>query len=154
MALFKILSNMVDNNPPQPFAEEGLTEIRNNATALPKTYHQGYCYFDITTGKFWIDTASDDQGVDTTTKIAGRIPINAYKADKAESAMTSVSADRDGESRLIKEYYAHSLGVDNNEIYLKNGVGLGDEIGYVNSNNNNRIPLGTHVTVYEWKSTS
>ena len=29
---------------------------------LPTSYHQGYCYFDINTGKFWIDTTDTADG--------------------------------------------------------------------------------------------
>lgn len=29
---------------------------------LPETYHQGYCYFDVNTGRFWIDTTDDESG--------------------------------------------------------------------------------------------
>lgn len=42
---------------------------------LPTTYHQGYCYFDVNTGKFWIDT---------TNTAAGRMAINAANADSVE----------------------------------------------------------------------
>lgn len=45
MALFKILSNMTDTS-----------------RQLPNEYHQGYCYFDVTTGRFWIDTTDDASG--------------------------------------------------------------------------------------------
>ena len=45
MALFKILSNMTDTS-------------KN----LPNEYHQGYCYFDVNTGRFWIDTTNDASG--------------------------------------------------------------------------------------------
>lgn len=29
---------------------------------LPNVYHQGYCYFDVNTGKFWIDTTDLEAG--------------------------------------------------------------------------------------------
>ena len=35
---------------------------------MPNSYHQGYCYFDVKTGKFWIDT---------TDTAAGRLAINS-----------------------------------------------------------------------------
>jgi hypothetical protein len=71
LALFKILSNM--DNP---------------QNALPNTYHKGYCYFDVSTGLFWIDI-NDTEGSEE------RIALNAHKADwaaYAQSAGTATSA--------------------------------------------------------------
>ena len=91
MALFKILSNMANNTPPAPFSDEGLANVRTEALKLlPSTYNQGYCYFDITTGKFWIDTALNT--ANANNKLLGRIPINAYKADKSDIATASLGA--------------------------------------------------------------
>ena len=57
MALFKIFNNIDSNH------------------SLPSTYTKGYCYFDATTNKFYIDTAGD--GGTTGT----RVPLNALYAD-------------------------------------------------------------------------
>ena len=45
---------------------------RGLATNLPKTYNEGYCYFTTDDGKFYIDTSN---------VAAGRVTLNAYKAD-------------------------------------------------------------------------
>lgn len=60
MALFKILSNMDDSSK-----------------SMPNTYNKGYCYFDVNTKKFWIDT---------TDAASGRVAINAPRADIAALA--------------------------------------------------------------------
>ena len=55
-----------------------LFKIYNNAgtsNALPNTYTPGYCYFDVRTNKFWIDT---------TNAAAGRLPINSLRANVSE----------------------------------------------------------------------
>lgn len=39
---------------------------------LPTTYNEGYCYFTIDDGKFYIDTTNTE---------AGRVVLNALKAD-------------------------------------------------------------------------
>lgn len=60
---------------------------------------QGYCYFDKTDGKFYVDT---------TNAAAGRMALNAYKADYAtqlETARTITvggkSLDFDGTQDLL-----------------------------------------------------
>ena len=58
MALFKILNNFNSSN-----------SIETVTTA-----HEGYCYFDKTTAKFWIDTSNNP---------TDRMALNAYKADWA-----------------------------------------------------------------------
>lgn len=159
MALFKILSNMVDNNPPDPYGyingveDDGLSQVRSQATGLPSTFNQGYCYFDKSTGKFWIDTTPTTTPVtlsnknDSTNKhVQGRIPINAYYADLAKVA-TSATYDGTGVSDSDKiTSYVHGSSIDNGYLYLLNG-------------NNSRIsdapiPLGSQVTIYKWTSTS
>lgn len=42
--------------------------MTNTSRNMPNSYHQGYCYFDVKTGKFWIDT---------TDTAAGRLAINS-----------------------------------------------------------------------------
>ena len=160
MALFKILSNMVDNNPPDPYGyinnqeDAGLAQVRSEATGLPNTFNQGYCYFDRSTGKFWIDTTPTNSGTVTlsnkndTSKshVQGRIPINAYYADLAKLA-TSATYDGTGVTDSDKiTSYVHGSSIDNGYLYLLNG-------------DNNRIPdapipLGSQVTIYRWTSTS
>lgn len=62
MALFKIFNN---------------ANTKNN---LPENYKAGYCYFDVNTGKFYIDTIDDNKN--------GRIPISGEMADKLRTART------------------------------------------------------------------
>lgn len=62
MALFKI--------------EKGLAD---NLTAKRKSTVEGYCYFTIDDGKFYIDTA-------TGNDLTKRVCLNAHKADIAEKA--------------------------------------------------------------------
>ena len=47
--------------------------FKGNSVNLPKTYNDGYCYVTIDEGKMYIDT---------TNAAAGRIVLNAEKADK------------------------------------------------------------------------
>lgn len=132
MALFKILSNM--NDPTK---------------SMPNSYHQGYCYFDVTTGKFWIDTSNTQ---------AGRMAINANHADKSDEATIAYAAIYaiddtneliDNNFPKIQDYYGHNLGINNNnEIYLISGNGSNTQI-----HDTNKIKLGTHITVYRWTST-
>lgn len=126
MALFKILSNMDDPTK-----------------SMPNSYHQGYCYFDVTTGKFWIDTSNAQ---------AGRMAINANHADSAtlsQAAVYATSATINGttDSVSIQENYAHSLYYDSTEntIQLKNGL---------NGNLGSPITLGSSATIYHWSSTT
>ena len=130
MALFKILSNMVDNNPPDPYGyidnqeDAGLAQVRSEATGLPNTFNQGYCYFDRSTGKFWIDTTPTNSGTVTlsnkndTSKshVQGRIPINAYYADLAKLA-TSATYD-DAGNTIASTYLKLSGGNMTGHIYL------------------------------------
>lgn len=100
MALFKILSNMNDTT-------------KN----LPNSYHQGYCYFDVNTGKFWIDTT------DTST---GRMAINSYLADiatLANAAVYETGPNAGDPLHKINEYYGHSLSLSGNTVSLMAGDG-------------------------------
>ena len=63
---------------------------------LPNSYHQGYCYFDVNTGKFWIDT---------TDTSAGRMAINAAHADSADAATLAAAAVNDDDGNEIKTTY-------------------------------------------------
>lgn len=55
---------------------------------LPSTYNEGYCYFTTDDGKFYIDT---------TNTAAGRILLNAGKADQLSTARTiSLTGDVTG----------------------------------------------------------
>ncbi len=63
MALFKIFKNINANN------------------RLPQSYHEGYCYFDIATNKFWIDTSN---------AAAGRRPLNALRTNVADTAKSII----------------------------------------------------------------
>lgn len=44
----------------------------DTSKTLPSNYVKGYCYFDVRDGKFWVDT---------TNTAAGRVLLNAGKAD-------------------------------------------------------------------------
>ena len=86
MALFKIFGNFASGN-----------------TTLPTTYTQGYCYFDKNTGKFWVDT---------TNAAAGRMALNAEKADK----------DSDG-NVFSSTYVKGPASATNGAIATYNGTG-------------------------------
>lgn len=64
---------------------------RGIAANLPKTYHEGYCYFTVDDGKFYIDTTDD---------ASGRIVLNA------------ASADTDRLNNIIDETYVTSEELD------------------------------------------
>jgi hypothetical protein len=36
--------------------------MTNPSKSMPNEYHQGYCYFDKNTGRFWIDTTDTKEG--------------------------------------------------------------------------------------------
>lgn len=165
MALFKILSNMVvDENspktPPDPYGcikgveDDGLAKVREKATSLPSSFNQGYCYFDRSTGKFWIDTTvTPKDGVELNENkndrnsiyVQGRIPINAYYADLA---LLATSAEYDGigteeENKITS--YVHGTDVDGNRVLtLLNGQGQ--------PISSPAIDLGTIVTICEWST--
>ena len=107
---------------------DSLNAVRNSAN-LPNTYNQGFCYFDISSGKFWIDTAASTAS--SIEKERGRIAINAYQADIADQAEIANLAyaatyetgpNANDATRKIRDYYAHELGVDANNIILFNGA--------------------------------
>lgn len=164
MALFKILSNMIDNNPPDPFGyiegeeDDALVEVRSRAIGLPNTFNQGYCYFDRSTGKFWIDTTPTDNGAvtlldkneKTNNYVQGRIPINAYYADLAKLA-TSANYDGTGENE-ITAHYMSGLDYENNNgsLYLYPLDGYGHDM---RKEGELGIQLGTHITIKTWTQT-
>ena len=55
-----------------------MTDPSNNRKDLPAQYHQGYCYFDVRTGKFYID-------ISDVTAPSSRMALNAERADKEHS---------------------------------------------------------------------
>lgn len=57
--------------------------MNDTSKQLPNTYHQGYCYFDVNTGKFWIDTTNASEG---------RMAINANHADNSDLAAISIKS--------------------------------------------------------------
>ena len=63
MALFKIFNNIDSNN------------------GLPDTYTKGYCYFDATTNKFYIDTAGDGTTEGTI------VPLNGEFSDVSKTTL-------------------------------------------------------------------
>ena len=56
--------------------------MTNSNKSIPDSYHQGYCYFDVTTGKFWIDTTND---------ASGRLAINGANTIYGEISRETVS---------------------------------------------------------------
>lgn len=75
MALFKILSNF--NNPDN---------------TLPTTTTQGYCYFDVKTGKWYVDIKTNNEEAklnEEYTNDYNRMSLNAYKADAAALMTTA-----------------------------------------------------------------
>lgn len=126
MALFKILNNFASSNP--------ITEVT--------TAHEGYCYFDKTTAKFWIDTSNNP---------TDRMALNAYKADWAVA---------DQYAHPIHSTFIHTVeaGENNGELkihkYNANGVdgfstitipGLGD-LAFCDNVSSTYIPVGTNST--------
>lgn len=126
MALFKILSNF-----PNGTAGITTTEQSNITTSLPTKANQGYCYFDVKTGKWWVDIAGDGStnakaitdisSNDNSTKF-NRMPLNAYKADLADVAILARAAEHDGLGNTISETYAANIGFDpsTNKLRLYN----------------------------------
>ena len=81
--------------------------MNDRTKALPTSYHQGYCYFDVTTGKFWIDTSN---------AAAGRMAINAYKADVDNNGNVFSSTYA---NKLVSDSTNHTLtlqGYDSNDL--------------------------------------
>lgn len=100
MALFKIFNN---------------ANTKNN---LPDNYKAGYCYFDVNTGKFYIDTIDDDAD--------GRIPISGEMADKLRTARTITltgnvigSADFDGSDNITIAAEVAADSHEHNSQYLR-----------------------------------
>lgn len=89
--------------------------MTDKSKTLPTTYHQGYCYFDVNTGKFWIDT---------TNAAAGRMAINAYKSDKAtlsDAAIYETTEAVNAPLHKINTYYGHGLSLDGTTLSLVAG---------------------------------
>ena len=95
MALFKILKNNK--------RADGTTISSDSRTIVtgsnPPQYHEGWCYFDTTTNKFWID-------IDNTT----RVPLNAQNADIANYAAQAL-ADTDG--NILQDTYLAKSSISN-----------------------------------------
>lgn len=68
--------------------------MNNSTKDLPTTATQGYCYFDVRDGKWWVDIANGAIArPSTTTSVnVNRMPLNAYQADKATTANYSTTA--------------------------------------------------------------
>lgn len=87
---------------------------------LPNNYHQGYCYFDVNTGKFWIDT---------TDNATGRMAINAHLADIATLAKAAEKATYTnpvtGQEQVATIFtnFGHSLNLSGSSLQLLDGVG-------------------------------
>ena len=89
---------------------------------LPNSYHQGYCYFDVNTGKFWIDT---------TNIASGRMAINAAHADTATTAAYATHAIGDGAGNSIVETYGASISYNTSTNVLHLNDVNGDSISSV-----------------------
>lgn len=136
MALFKILSNFP--NSPDSSAGITTTEQSNITTSLPAKANQGYCYFDVKTGKWWVDIAGDGDtnavsitDVTSTATVFNRMPLNAYKADiatLAKAAVYSISSGKDPINNSndlieINKNFGAGIGLEGNTIKLKNAEG-------------------------------
>lgn len=82
--------------------------MSDSTKSLPSKATQGYCYFDIRDGKWWVDIAGDGTttAIPSTTTSTGynRMPLNAYKADKVESMFfgeCSTAAGTSGKEVII-----------------------------------------------------
>lgn len=128
---------------------------------LPTTYHQGYCYFDVNTGKFWIDV-NDVPGSEK------RMALNAYKSDwssyaqtaesatsathaiTADSATTATNAQYDSESQDISTTYGKDISlVNGTTLQLINGNGSATGTGTLS------IPyiIGNSIAAGVWTGT-
>ena len=114
MALFKIYKGLSNNlkNTPNPQKE--------NVTQLTK---EGHCYFTTDDGKFYIDIVNNVTPVypnadgSNFTEVT-RMPINAFKADRAAIAEWSARALADVNGNDIHTHYGHSLGIDGYKLKL------------------------------------
>lgn len=63
---------------------------------LPAKANKGYCYFDVNTGKWWVDIAGNGTQNAVTSETAetgfNRMPLNAYKSDIAILAYAAKNA--------------------------------------------------------------
>lgn len=114
MALFKIYKGLSNNlkNTPNPQKE--------NVTQLTK---EGHCYFTTDDGKFYIDIVNNVTPVYPNTDGSNfaevtRMPINAFKADRAAIAEWSARALADVNGNDIHTHYGHSLGIDGYKLKL------------------------------------
>jgi len=113
LALFKIFNNIDSNNN------------------LPATYNKGYCYFDATTNKFYIDT--DGNGTTTGT----RVPLNSKFSDVATTGLMlpytvcntaaslrfkEITIATEGWTQqvgsMIAVYFAHENSAENPELII------------------------------------
>lgn len=114
MALFKIYKGLSNNlkNTPNPQKE--------NVTQLTK---EGHCYFTTDDGKFYIDIVNNVTPIYPNADGSNfaevtRMPINAFKADRAAIAEWSARALADVNGNDIHTHYGHSLGIDGYKLKL------------------------------------
>ena len=145
LALFKILSNM--DNTSQP---------------LPSKANKGYCYFDVNTGKWWVDIAGNgtQDAISSETHESGfnRMPLNAHKADMAVLSKATENAvyEVDDQGETVNQYlniaktYGTNLLFNNNILSLKNIYGTSvsnvtfGALASVNSVSGGYTPAGTN----------
>ncbi len=140
MALFKIFKGNTTDNLLKP-------TINGQTNKNYKAPVDGYAYYDTSTKFFYID-ADYRETPDLNNPVITRQPINAYHANGADAATLAISAQHDDAGNEITAFYAHSLIAENNKLYLQNAIGqnLPQEAS--------GIDLGTHITVYNWTSTT
>ena len=114
MALFKIYKGLSNNlkNTPNPQKE--------NVTQLTK---EGHCYFTTDDGKFYIDIVNNVTPIYPNADGSNfaevtRMPINAFKADRAAIAEWSARALADVNGNDIHTYYANSLSINGYKLKL------------------------------------
>ena len=120
--------------------------MNDSTKTLPGEYHQGYCYFDVNTGKFWIDTSN---------LASGRMAINANHADSSDAAILAAAAESDSLGNTIINYYGHSLNFSStsgtNVLSLQDAEGLPlssvtlGALASVNSVSGQYTPAGTNA---------
>ena len=107
----------------------------NRLQPLPSKANKGYCYFDVSTGKWWVDIAGtgveDAISSETTENGYNRMPLNAHKADLSTVAVAAenVVYEISNNGTTINQYapIANTFGTDlslsNNILSLSNIFG-------------------------------
>lgn len=100
----------------------------DSSQPLPSKANKGYCYFDVSTGKWWVDIAGngsqDAISSETTASGFNRMPLNAHKADisTVSLAAENVMYDVAGPNNTTVTQYAPIANTFGTDLSFNNNI--------------------------------